>query len=289
MGTLELAVVLREKRRVGIIGGPGSGKTTTLKWLALVSALPGNEGREARLKAGLPADPLLPLFVRFRRLADRIQARGLDGIAGRVGLVAEFLAAELEAGMAGKLPSKREALEMAEALLASDNCIFLFDALDEVPDPAVRARLFDAVADLMERYRQPRVVVSSRPYAFREERAPIDLALFEPLPLNRNGRRVFARQWYRAVRTHLGDSLTELDAEARAEDLAKSAEALADLAENPLLLLFSLWSISIGRVFPWNEARFMTKRRSQCSVTGNTIQRVGISVTRQFLRTGDQC
>jgi hypothetical protein len=235
-GTLELSVVLREKRRFGLIGGPGSGKTTTLKWLALVSALGGEEGREARSKCGLPINPLLPLFVRFRRLADRIEARGLDGIAGRVGLVAEFLAAELEAGLAGKIPSKREALEMAETLLASDNCIFLFDALDEVPNSDVRTRLFDAVADLMQRYPKPRVVVSSRPYAFREERAPIDLALFEPVPLNRNGRRVFARQWYRAVRTHLGDGLTDLDAEARAEDLAKSAEALADLAENPLLL-----------------------------------------------------
>lgn len=236
VGALELSAVLREKRRFGLIGGPGSGKTTTLKWLALVSALPGDEGREARLKCGLPAEPLLPLFVRFRRLADRIQARGLDGIAGRVGLVAEFLAAELEAGLAGKLPSKREALEMAEELLTSDNCIFLFDALDEVPDSDVRGRLFDAVADLMQRYPKPRVVISSRPYAFREDRAPVELASFEPLPLSRSGRRVFARQWYRAVRTHLGDGLTDLDAEARADDLAKSAEALADLAENPLLL-----------------------------------------------------
>jgi len=236
LGALELSVVLREKRRFALIGGPGSGKTTTLKWLALVCALPGDEGRETRSKCGLPADPLLPLFVRFRRLADRIRARGLDGIAGRVGLVAEFLAAELEAGLAGKLPSKREALEIAEELLASDNCIFLFDALDEVPDPGVRARLFDAVADLMQCYPKPRVVISSRPYAFREERAPIELASFEPLPLNRSGRRVFARQWYRAVRTHLGDGLTDGDAEGRADDLVKSADGLADLAENPLLL-----------------------------------------------------
>lgn len=235
-GALDLSAVLREKHRFGLIGGPGSGKTTTLKWLALVSALPGVEGKELRTKFGLPTEPLLPLFVRFRRLADRIQARGLDGIAGRVGLVAEFLAAELEAGLAGRVPSKKEALEIAEELLQSDNCIFLFDALDEVPDPNMRSRLFDAVADLLQRYPKPRVVISSRPYAFREDRTPIELPLFEPLPLNRTAQRVFAHQWYRAVRSHLGDGLTESAAEARAEDLARAAETLGDLSENPLLL-----------------------------------------------------
>ena len=57
-----------------------------------------------------------------------------------------------------------------------------------------------------------------------------------PLPLTRGGRRLFATQWYRAVRSHLDDGLTAADAEGRAEDLAKAAEGVADLAENPLLL-----------------------------------------------------
>jgi predicted NACHT family NTPase len=46
---LDLAVVLAEKRRFAIVGGPGVGKTTTLKWLAITSTLPGDEGQRLRL------------------------------------------------------------------------------------------------------------------------------------------------------------------------------------------------------------------------------------------------
>ena len=45
---LDLARVLAEHRRFALIGGPGSGKTTTLKWLALVAAIEGTEGRKLR-------------------------------------------------------------------------------------------------------------------------------------------------------------------------------------------------------------------------------------------------
>ena len=67
----------------------------------------------------------------------------------------------------------------SEDALNSENTLLLFDGLDEVADEPMRNRLFEAVADLMQTYAAPRVVVSSRPYAFCKERSPIDLALFE--------------------------------------------------------------------------------------------------------------
>ena len=235
-GGLDIGTVLRQHRRFALIGGPGSGKTTFLKWLALVSALGGEEGERMRTQFGLPAEPLTPVFVRFRSLAERIRARGLEGLPGRVGLVSEFLAADFEAGRAGRAPSRMESLEIAEELLSLPSCIFLFDALDEVADPSMRSKLFAAVADLIAVYQEPRVVVSSRPYAFREENSPLELAAFEPLALSRTAQRTFARQWYKAVRSHVGDALADRDAEAQAADLAKAAAAVPDLAENPLLL-----------------------------------------------------
>lgn len=60
-GALDLSTVLSGQRRFAIIGGPGVGKTTTLKWLAIASTLPGDEGRRLRLNFGLPSGPLIPV------------------------------------------------------------------------------------------------------------------------------------------------------------------------------------------------------------------------------------
>lgn len=233
----DLASALREKRRLALVGGPGTGKTTTLNWLAIISALPASDGQEIRSKFGLGPDPLVPVHVRFRQFAERVHAKGLEGVGGRVGLVADFIAAEFEAGIAGETPvSRNDALRLAQDVLNSENTLLLFDGLDEVADEPMRNRLFEAVADLMQTYAAPRVVVSSRPYAFCKERSPIDLALFEPLPFDRASRRMFCRQWYRAVRFQLGPAIADKEAEAAAEDLSRAAERLADLAEIPLLL-----------------------------------------------------
>ncbi|HVR11031.1 MAG TPA: NACHT domain-containing protein, partial [Thermoanaerobaculia bacterium] len=232
----DLSSVLSAHRRIGLIGGPGCGKTTTLRWLAIVAATAGEEGRETRTRYGLPAEPLVPVFVRFRRLAQRVRERGLAGIAGRAALVAEFLEAEFEMGVGGRHFSKSESLSIAQELLASDGTLLLFDALDEVPEPEMRAVLFDAVADLLGRYPRPRVVLSSRPYAVRREVARLELPLFAPLPLDRAGRQTFARHWYRSVRTHLGAALGPEAAMAQADELAAAAERTPGLAETPLLL-----------------------------------------------------
>jgi hypothetical protein len=231
----DLARVMTEKRRIAIVGGPGTGKTTTLRWLAIISALPGIEGRQTRSRFGLPAEPLVPVYVRFRQFAERFQQRGFHGVEGRVGLVADFLAAQFEGGLVGTAPTRTEALQIAQEILESESSILLFDGLDEVADETIRNRLFQAVADLIQKYKAPRVIVCSRPYAFQSERSPLELSLFEPLPLDRSGRRTFARQWYRSVRSHLGTVMPEAQAETLADDLAKTAETLPDLAEVPLL------------------------------------------------------
>jgi predicted NACHT family NTPase len=70
--TFNLGTVLAQKTRFAIIGGPGVGKTTTLKWLAITSTLPGEEGQRLRLAFGLPPAPLIPIYVRFRQFAERI-------------------------------------------------------------------------------------------------------------------------------------------------------------------------------------------------------------------------
>ncbi|MGD0579677.1 MAG: hypothetical protein ABSC08_12190, partial [Bryobacteraceae bacterium] len=158
--TPDLMNILGTDRRFALIGGPGSGKTTTLRWLAVISAMPDEFGQSVRARCGLPSDPLVPIYVRFRQLAERYAQRGLHGVRGRTGLVADFLVAQLESGYAGSIPSRAEALQAAQEVLDSDRTFFLFDGLDEVSDEMLRARLMEAVADLMDQNKKPRVILS---------------------------------------------------------------------------------------------------------------------------------
>jgi hypothetical protein len=120
---LEIAEVLAQKRRIALVGGPGTGKTTTLKWCAIVSALPGRAGRATRQRFGLPAEPLIPLYVRFRDFARWVHANGLDGMEGKCGLVANFVAATFVRDFGDKFPSRGEAFQVATELLASEKTI----------------------------------------------------------------------------------------------------------------------------------------------------------------------
>lgn len=230
-----LQEILSGNRRVAFIGGPGTGKTTTLRWLALICAMSGNEGRLLRVANGLPAEPLRPMYVRFRELADRILARNLQGVTWRASLVTDFIAAQLEAGLLDSAPTRREALSIAQALLDSSQTVLLFDGLDEVADGATRDRLLDAVIDLLKAAPELRVISSWRPHALRRDLTTLDLQVFQPLPLNRVERRSFAYHWYAALRPMPAGFSDEDALRARAEDLSRAAERLSELAEVPLL------------------------------------------------------
>lgn len=235
-GSMPLSELFANTRRFGFVAGPGTGKTTTLRWLALVSAMGDDEGPGLRTEAGLPPTPLIPLYVSFRQFARRVRGRDLDGVSGRVGLVADFLAVQLESGLLGTPPSRDRALQAAEGLLKSEDTLLLFDGLDEVTDGSMRETLFAAVTDLVQKYEQPRVVIATRPSGIRALRMSTKLPFYELLPLDERQRTTFARRWYAAVRTDGGTLLDPQTADARGASLAEAAESLSDLTANPLLL-----------------------------------------------------
>lgn len=233
---LPLGEVLKTERRFALVAGPGTGKTTVLKWLTIVSALPGEAGRKLRLRYGLPRKPLTPIYVRFRQLADRVLQRGLQGVRWRAGLVSDFLAAQFEAGLLGTAPSRQEAVAIAQTALQSEETFLLLDGLDEISDESTRTNLFMAVDDLMQTYDKPRFALSWRPYALALDQIPSDIPLFGPQFFNSAELRTFARNWYRSIRPKLGkEAMSAEDSESRAEDLARAAINVCELAECPLL------------------------------------------------------
>lgn len=232
--TLALSNVMSDQRRFVVVGNQGSGKTTLLRWLAVVTASESSKGGVVRQRLGLSTEPMYPVYIRFRRLAERIEKLKLHGIQGRVGLISSYIQAEFQGGVGKTLMSEAQALRMASELLESENSIFLFDALDEVTDDSIRGQLQQAVADLIQTYMSPRVVVSSRPYALSKHDLGANLPRYGILPFNRREIESFCRNWYEAVSAQPGtDICNYLE---RADHLIEETKKIQDLAQSPLLL-----------------------------------------------------
>ena len=253
---VDLSVIMEKNRRFVLVGTQGCGKTTTLRWLAIISALEGEEGNRMRQTYGLPAEPLIPVFIRFRRVADRIIALKRHGIRGRVGFVADFLAAEFQVGFGKHILNEEQSLRVAYELLESRKTLLLFDALDEVADDSIRGQLLQAVADLIEKYPEPRVVLSSRPYALQKEHLKVSLPRYSPLVLDTKDIDTFCHHWYQAVRIHASDALSDSEATNRAGRLATEARRVPDFAQSPLLLsILAVVHFNQGGSLPIERAR----------------------------------
>ena len=166
--------------RLVLIGRAGSGKSTLVDFVTLCMAgelLEGDGRYLALLRTPLPKEPgedkepaapdwthgaLLPVKIVLRKFA----SKGLPepGQKANAAHLWAYLAQELaEAGLVGYFPHFQEQLEKRGGLL-------LFDGLDEVAQPKERCpQLREVIEEVALLYKRCRVVVTSRPYAYKQE------------------------------------------------------------------------------------------------------------------------
>lgn len=245
--------VLDAERRLVLLGGPGSGKTTFAAILALSMAgeLLGTEAGPnlATLTAPLPKEDdesasderppepqpwqhgaLLPVQIVLRDLAAQLPAPGcpIDAL-----VVWRYLARGLAA-------AQQEAFEPhLKAELQDRGGLVIFDGLDEVPDAQQRReQIKQAVQQFTAAFPSCRVLVTSRTYAYQNQHWKLDhFAEVQLLPFTRAQQHAFADAWYAHMVALL--RLTEPAARDRAERLKREADRnprIGELAERPLLL-----------------------------------------------------
>jgi formylglycine-generating enzyme required for sulfatase activity len=247
--------VLNAERKLVLLGGPGSGKSTFVNFVALSMAgealgMPGPN--LATLTAPVPREAgnansnasdkpesqhwdhgaLLPVQVVLRDLASQLPPPG-HAVDADADTVWTFIRGRLkQAALDDFAPHLREELLEHGGLV-------LLDGLDEVPDAFDRReQIKRAVQDFAATFSRCRFLVTSRTYAYQRQDWKLDgFSEVQLLPFTTGQIHGFVDAWYAHM---VGlERLTEAAASDRADVLKREAarsERLRELAERPLLL-----------------------------------------------------
>ena len=236
------------ERKLVLLGGPGSGKSTFINFVALCMAgemLGSTSVNLDMLTAPIPPEPdstddkpktqqwdrgaLLPVPVVLRDFASDLPGNAAVNAA----TLWQHIEKRLHQSALGDF-----APYLKQELLESGGLILL-DGLDEVPDPeARREQIKQAVRDFADTFDKCRFLATSRTYAYtRQDWKLHEFAEAALLPFSPGQIQRFVDAWY----AHMSElsRLSENDAKGRAELLKRTIahnDRLAELAERPLLL-----------------------------------------------------
>ena len=226
-----------------LVGDPGGGKSTFLRHLAqvwageLLRCMGGTD--RAHALAGLEDLPgwgvaYIPIYLELRQVVDGFpKLPEKKDLAPELPGSAAFRAYLEEAFDAATCQWLFDALEDGEAAI-------LLDGLDEVAqadDPRRRAQIQAFAGELSDQFVNARIIVTSRPYAYRQNEWRLDgfgRAALAPLPRERQA--LLAERLFQQLEP--GRAQRETKAFVRA--LEKIPD---DLSSNPLLLtlLAAIW------------------------------------------------
>lgn len=211
-----LSLVKRNKN-LFILGKPGAGKTTFLKYIAVQAAEPDK-----------PVIDKVPIFVSLKQWADSSKEL-LEFIEERFD-VCDF----------------PEARPFIEELLKSGSAIVLFDGLDEVnQESGHRDKQTEAMNNFIEKYDRTQHLITCRlaanDYSFKPF-TYVEIADFTPKQIE-----TFVANWFR---NHEGEKDEETRRRFLAEFKRDDNRGLRDLARTPLLLTLLCLSFNETLTFP---------------------------------------
>ena len=210
---LTLAELLREPRSV-LLGDPGTGKTTTTRYVTYALAA------DDTTHSGESVRGLTPVLI---RIANYAKAYEQDRTLHLVEYVEKELTLKPEFGR-----YLRWAIEQGR-------CLIILDGLDEVGDVSLRAEVTDRIREMVAGFSDNRFMVTSRIVGY--ERSPLTQEFRHAtlMELTQEDRERFVWLWYDAIESALGRKAQVGGADDLIEAL-RSKPQIARMAANPLLL-----------------------------------------------------
>ena len=215
-----------------VLGDPGSGKSSFLKYLALSlanaqsSALPSSDPRQALSSI---YGRVLPIYVELRRISSFADSFGET--EDSYGLLMRYLRHKLdEWATDGMFEFLTERIRDVEHPV-----LFMLDGLDEVPTRN-RQLMVNLVNSLARRFDRHRYIVTCRPYAYVGQPWQLrDFDIVTLAPFVRSQVERFVENWYRNLMVW---GISQADAVLRSDELKSALQQndLSQLAESPLLL-----------------------------------------------------